>query len=379
MDVRLITDIESLSDLAEAWNSLAERTRARPFQRFDWLATWERTLGTAAHVAPRVATLWHGKRLLAVLPLCMSRHKGLRLVEWLGARASDYCDALIDPAVEHDVLQRLWTVLLQERAFDIAGFSHVRADACVAPWLGTLKPWPETVETATGIDIEWPDGAAWLAGLGADARKSIGYALRRMRRLGFEFEVLERGERHDGVVDALMHMKRAWLERRGMHGYLLESAGTEFLRAAAGALAASGTLHLSAIRSRDAIAACHLGFLHEGVLHYYMPTYNPEWAKYGFGSLLRDLLIMWSADRGLRRFDMLLGAHDYGSRYTLTRETVRTLVVPRTAVGRACVSAYRLISGSGCSGTPTAAAPLGPADDRVSLGRGAADAWPGKR
>jgi CelD/BcsL family acetyltransferase involved in cellulose biosynthesis len=107
-------------------------------------------------------------------------------------------------------------------------------------------------------------------------------------------------------------------------------------------MAASGSLHLSAIRSNEAIVACHLGFLRDGVFYYYLPTYDARWSKYSPGTLHRNLLIMSACDLGVRRFDMLLGAHDYKSRYDVTAEPVRTFVVPRGLLGRAAVSCYRL-------------------------------------
>jgi CelD/BcsL family acetyltransferase involved in cellulose biosynthesis len=50
---------------------------------------------------------------------------------------------------------------------------------------------------------------------------------------------------------------------------------------------------------------------------------------------------MWGCDSGQKRFDLLLGAYDYKSEYNCTLEPVRTLVLPRSLLGRAAVSVYR--------------------------------------
>ncbi|MGH8207980.1 MAG: GNAT family N-acetyltransferase, partial [Steroidobacteraceae bacterium] len=74
----------------------------------------------------------------------------------------------------------------------------------------------------------------------------------------------------------------------------------------------------------------------------YMPSYDLSLQKYGFGNLLREALIMWACDNGVRRLDLLLGDEEYKTQYDFTREPVRTLVIGRGLLGKAIVALYRL-------------------------------------
>jgi CelD/BcsL family acetyltransferase involved in cellulose biosynthesis len=290
-----------------------------------------------------VATLWRADRLVALLPLALRRYNGVRMLEWVGAKASDYCDALVLES-EHaePALNELWRQLFAQGGFDVARMGQVRTDAHIFGTLSAARPWTETREQSVGIDIVWPSGDAWLASHTGKSREPITRRLHRMVKMGFEFHVLQRGEPYQPLIDAVIAQKTAWLRERGLANFLMEPQGPAFLRAAAEELTASGSVHLSVVRSKERIAACHLGFMRDGVLYYYMPTYDPEWAKCSFGSLQRDALLMWACDQGLRRFDLLLGTHDYKTRYPVSPEELRTLVVPRGIVGRAAVWYYRV-------------------------------------
>jgi len=120
-----------------------------------------------------------------------------------------------------------------------------------------------------------------------------------------------------------------------------EPGGVEFLQAAVAGSARRGELHLSTVQRADHIAACDLAFVRNGIIYSYIASFDPEYAKYSFGRVLTDSLLMWACDSGFRRLDLLLGAYDYKTEYNCTLEPVRTLVFSRGLLGRAALSLYR--------------------------------------
>ena len=261
----------------------------------------------------------------------------------VGARSGDYFDVLLDPALEVvPTLDRLWEAVKRERGVDLARFGQVRVDARVGPWLDRQRAWVETREEAVGIPITWRSGEQWVAELSSSRKKAFRQRARQLERQGLVFHVWDGSEPLDPILDAVIRQKRAWLESRSLDGLLLSDEGADFLRAVTRGLAARGVLHLSMMRSDEGIAACHLGFLHDGVLYYYLPTYDARWKKEGVGTVLLEMLIMWASEHGVRRFDMLLGAHGYKERYPITAEAVQTRVIAVGVAGYAALSAYRL-------------------------------------
>jgi CelD/BcsL family acetyltransferase involved in cellulose biosynthesis len=284
--------------------------------------------------------LWDGDSLAAVLPLTLRRYKGVRLLEWIGARVTDYCDAIVAPGVDgQEALRLLWRTLNREIGFDVLRLGQVRSDAVVSRFLEQLDPWVETQEGAFSIPLSWSTGADWLASRSSKRRDSTRQRLRYMEKNGFEFKVWRTPE--PDVLDAALEQKQAWVKSRNVESFVTDPQGPEFLHTLAQTMSARGLLHLSAIRSAQRIVACHVGFVRGDTFYFYQPTYDAAFAKQSFGTSLRELLIMWACDQGLQRFDLLLGAHEYKLQYAAVEQAVRTLVVPGSLLGRAAVAYYR--------------------------------------
>jgi CelD/BcsL family acetyltransferase involved in cellulose biosynthesis len=344
MVVRLIEDEAAFDLLEQPWTLLAAAAGARPFQEFCWAKAWIQTIGKSDGRKLRIATAWNGPRLLAVLPLVRRRYLGARLLEWIGARVTDYCDALVDPSIDaSSALLTLWAALMARGDCDVVRLGQVRGDAKISALFqaAQLDPWVETREQTYFVPVRWSSGEEWLNEQSAHARKQAKYDLRRLAREGFEYYVWESPDAYEPLIEAIIAQKSAWIASKGLGILLGHPDGPDFLRKCAAAMAARGTLHLSAFRSSKGFAACHLGFYQHGVLYGYMPTYDSACASYSPGTAIRDALIMWACDHGARRVDLLRGVDDYKLRYQPEPEQLQTFVIPHGAIGRACVSAYR--------------------------------------
>jgi CelD/BcsL family acetyltransferase involved in cellulose biosynthesis len=342
--VRLIEDEASFEMLEEPWSLLATAAGARPFQDFCWANAWTQTIGRSDGRKLRVATAWDGARLLAVLPLVRRRYLGARLLEWIGAKVTDYCDVLVDPSTDaSSALLALWTAITARGDCDVIRLGQVRGDAKINELFqaAQLDPWVETREQVYFVPIRWSSGEEWLNEQSAHARKQAKYDLRRLSKAGFEYYVWESPDAYEPLIEAIIAQKSAWLASKGLGTLLDHPDGPQFLRKCVAAMAKRGALHLSGFRSSKGFAACHLGFYQNGVLYGYMPTYDSAWASYSPGSAIRDAFIMWACDHGARRVDLLRGVDSYKLRYQPDSEPLQTFVIPRGAIGKAFVSAYR--------------------------------------
>jgi|SRR5579872_2418087 len=342
MQIQLVENHADFMRLESAWRELAQRCGARVFQRFEWAHAWFSTLGRRDNHGLCVVTGWDGSRLVAVLPLTIRRYKGIWLAEWMGARTGDYFDALIDPQLDRiRSVDLLWNALCRGK-IDIARFGQVRTDALIYPWLEQQGAWVETHEETVGIPIVWGSGQQWLEAKSASQRSKFRNRARKFASLGLTFKVWQASEPLDPLLDFLIEHKRAWLQAHSEDGYLMTEDGADFLRDMCRSLAARGVLHVSYIRSQDAIAACHVGFLQDDILYYYMPTYDKKLMKHSVGTELLDRLVMWACDQGLQRLDMLRGMYAYKERYEISSESLQTRTLAVSSVGQVALSAYQL-------------------------------------
>jgi CelD/BcsL family acetyltransferase involved in cellulose biosynthesis len=342
MDAEIVEDIGALPALKGAWAALADRARARPFQEPAWSTAWLATRGAADGYRPMVAVLRAGERLIGVLPLARRRYHGVRLLEWAGVGTLDYADALVDPSVGRPAaLRAMWQAVRLRGGFDVVRLGQVRSDAACVDLIEELGARVEGDAPAFAVPVAWADGQAWLRSLPKRSRQAVTYGLRRLAGEGVAFRVGEAAGSRTELLDALLRQKLAWHEATGLEGLAIKPGGAEFVRTLAEAMAARGMLHLSALRSDEAVVACHLGFVRDGVLYYYLPTYDRAFAKHGPGHLLLSCLLMWCCDNGLRRLDLLVGPEPYKLRFHPTVETVRTFVLSGSALGRVAVTAHR--------------------------------------
>jgi CelD/BcsL family acetyltransferase involved in cellulose biosynthesis len=342
ISVEIIEDRAAFAGLEAPWRALDELPGVHPFQQFGWVSAWLNTLGSVRAGELRVGALWRGERLAAVLPLCVRRYRGVRILEWMGARVADYCDALVDPRLDDKTaLSTLWQAIHRRGGFDLARFNHVREDAHIFSTLEDRRPWTETLEHAGGVPIRWSTGEQWLQQQSASMRDRVKYNARRMAKAGYEVHVWQPPNPYAPIIDVLVAQKRPWLAARGLSSMICEPEGVQFLHAAVDESAKRGELHLSVVRKDGHIAACDLAFVRNGVIYSYLGSFDPDLAKYSYGRVLMDRLVMWACDNGMRRYDLLLGAYGYKSEYGCTLEPVRTQVIARTLIGRAALALYR--------------------------------------
>jgi CelD/BcsL family acetyltransferase involved in cellulose biosynthesis len=342
MEVRLIDDSKGFAELEAAWNVLLCADVSHPFQEFGWCDAWLKTIGTTAGRRPHVLTLWEGADLIGVLPLTARRFKGVRILEWIGARSADYCDVILDPRLNRSAaLRRMWDGLKGIGNFDVLRMGQVRVDAKVNQFFTGGSPWVETLEKTYCFPITWQNGESWVQAQSAKSRARIRRGSRRMAELGLEFHIWQPGEPLQPFVECVIQQKLEWIVQRNAESFLTEPEGRQFVRDAATALAKSGSLHLSVMKSVDAVVATHLGFYRGGTLYYYMPTYQSSWRKHRVGTALLDALVMWACDHGVSHFDMLRGSYEYKTDYGVNSEDLRTLVIGNGLLGKAALSFYR--------------------------------------
>jgi len=344
LTTRLIEAEAAFAQLEEPWSRLSTAARTRPFQDFGWISAWAQTIGRTEGRELRIATLWDGSHLVGILPMVRRRYLGVRMLEWAGARAAEYCDAIIHPNVDtRRALLKLWSAITSRADYDVIRLSQVRGDARIGALFQAagIDPWVESQESTYRIPVCWHSGPDWLNQQTAHARKELRYDLRRLAKEGCEFYVWSAPDPYEPLLETVIEQKSAWLARQRRGTLYDHPLGSRFLRKCVAAMAAKGSLHLCGLRSARGFAACHLGFYQQGVLYGYMLTYDPAWARYSPGAALRASLIMWACDNGVAAIDLLRGADRFKLQYGPQPEPLQTFVIPRGLIGNICLLAYR--------------------------------------
>ncbi|GGB07315.1 acetyltransferase [Brucella endophytica] len=337
--LEIVESPDRLAAVEEPWTRLWRECDGLIFQSHGWVSAWWKTLGRPEQTGLRIGLAWKGDRLIAVIPLAITRRKGLRFLEWAAAAHSDYCDILCAPECPDAVLDALWARLCKAGGFDLAFINRLLPDAAArrvfspGKRTGVRLHLNHRQEISYRIAGDWQSGAAWFKTRSTNARQNHRRKLKMLENGGaLRIRLLGPDEPLEPVLDRLVALKRHWLEKSGRSSELFEGGGPA-LKALVDVLARAGILHLFVIERDGIVVAVSVNFVQHNTMMVWMPTYDAEFARASPGLLLLFEYVQWSIDHGLGMVDLLCGEEAYKGRVATHTVTLETLVGARTAKG----------------------------------------------
>jgi CelD/BcsL family acetyltransferase involved in cellulose biosynthesis len=343
-----LTPVADLEGLAGRWRELEGRAESSFFQSWGWVGSWLRTLPPEAR--PLVLMGWDGDRLVALAALGRAAERRRGVVRSRTLRVSETGQPALDTlTVEHngllleagreaEVLARLLPVLTRQglpwdelvvSGLDAAALPRYREAARGAGL------WPRVRLSRPGffVDLEAvrAEGGDFLATLGASARQQIRQSLRGYARSG-PITLREAGSPEEALafLEALRELHQRRWEARGQPG----AFGSEFARAFHQALIREclprGEVQLAAVFAGDAPLGYVYNFRYRGAVSNYQGgfVYGPEpWRRPGL--VAHALLVQQALERGLRRYDLLMGDQRYKRSLAREREEMVWLRIQR--------------------------------------------------
>jgi CelD/BcsL family acetyltransferase involved in cellulose biosynthesis len=323
------------TDVEVQWDDLADAAGASPFVRPGWINAWA---GSFRRQRPRLLALSDSGRLLAALPLMLSRRRLRSPTNWHtgdfgslsadDARAVSLFEALLASRATTVDLSHIDAADLQrfETAAKAAGRLQVSWVQQESPFVDTTAPW----EAYTSVrDTRW------------------------LRQLGKRRAQLER--RGELVLD--IQLGDTNLESLLEEGFRLEATGWKggsgtavlsnpetqrFYWEVARWAAQKGLLRLAFLRL-DGRAIAFDFCLEDDRRHYFLKTgFDPALKPQAPGLILRHDMIRRAFDLGLQSYELLGGAESYKLAWTNeTRARYRALAFRRSPAGLAMWLAYR--------------------------------------
>jgi CelD/BcsL family acetyltransferase involved in cellulose biosynthesis len=136
-----------------------------------------------------------------------------------------------------------------------------------------------------------------------------------------------------GVVAAL-HARR-WSDQYTSTIFSSSTAGQRFYAEACRRYQERGLLDLTLLEVDGHAVAGSIGFVDRGTYYYYLPAWDPALAALAPSSLLLAHLIERAYERGLHRFDFMLGEEPYKASWaTGERRTVNVVLGSQTLRGQ---------------------------------------------
>jgi len=321
-DIRLSVH-EELSAVEQDWRDFERRADGTVFQSFDWLATWQRHIGTLASVRPAIVVGRDAGGILFMLPLATRAAGFARELTWLGSGLCDYNAPLLAQGFAERFDRAGFTALWADIAHCLQGNARHRYDVVNLTKMPAMVGGQPNPMLHLGVTVN-PSGA-YLTHLTGDwetfyAAKRSSTTRRRDRskrkRLSESGEVrmINPDSAADILctLDILMTQKARLFAHMGVGNLFARPGHAEFYRALVSEPATRPLVHVSRLDVGTTAAAVNLGLTWRGCYYHLLASYDDgELSRFGPGAAhLHDLLHL-AIDRGFRIFDFTIGDERY--------------------------------------------------------------------
>ncbi|WFU33007.1 GNAT family N-acetyltransferase [Bradyrhizobium brasilense] len=339
-----IAAVDVVHDLDAAemiWRSLENSSHSiTPFQRFDFLAPWQREVGERAGLSPFIVIARDGDgQPRGLLPLALQTALGVRRASFMGGEHATFNMGLWERgfalgATKAD-LHAFMAMLAKRDKVDVLALRQQPAQ-----WRGVqnplaLLPHEPLVLNCPMRTIE----------PGATAANLIGNPSRRMklkqRKLleltGYRYHVASTDADIARLLDWFFRVKSERLAERKVSNVFAERAVEKFIRAACTTRLSHGdrVIEIHALECDEEVIAI-FALAADG--HRFSTMFNTytlsDNAKFSPGLLLMQEIIHHFAGQHYRAFDFGLGSHDYKRLFCKDDEPLFDSFIPLTRLGR---------------------------------------------
>ncbi len=307
-------------DEAEAmWRSFEAVAECWPFQHFDFLSTWHRTIGNDEQIAPCIARVDRDDgRPLMLLPLGIERRGSMRVLSWLGGQVADYKGPLLLPDASEELISGGFATLWRNVLRELPAFDTIHFDS--QPELIGSQRNPFTTlavqDHPSSAHYSLLDGdlSSYVASKrSSKSRWQMRRKYARLKELGAVEWVMPVEE--SGIVpvmSALFEQKSRNYAELGVRDLFARPAYREFYLEMAKEHARSGLVNLSALTLNGEVVAAHWGLVARKRFFFLMPSYaDGEVQRYSPGNILLQHLFEWCFENGIEAFDFTVGDETY--------------------------------------------------------------------
>jgi CelD/BcsL family acetyltransferase involved in cellulose biosynthesis len=343
-----IAGIEVFSDVAlaePAWRSLEREAIATPYQRFDFLAPWQRHVGRHAGVRPFVVTGFdrHGRPAF-LWPLGMEKKGPLRIVRFLGGKHANFNFALWrgDAAASLGAadLRNLLARVGSDHGIDLYALLRQPAswDGAANPF--ALLPHQRSADDCARLVLQGTGAQVIEQALSAAMRGRLRTKERKLKKLaGYRYFRADAGQ-IDRLLDAFFPLKAAHMGAQGIANAFAQPGVEAFVREVC--QLGSSLIEIHALEGDGEILAIFVAITDGRRFSLMFNTYTrSDHARQSPGLVLLVHVITQCADRGLQIFDLGVGEAGYKSFFCKEPEPLFDSFLPLTTAGRLAAMAAR--------------------------------------
>jgi CelD/BcsL family acetyltransferase involved in cellulose biosynthesis len=349
-EVASIRIFEHLAAAEPFWRRIeAGHPLASAYQRFDFLAAWQRHVGTQSGVTPFIVVGCDpGGEPAFLWPFGRTRVGPIEVAQFLGSKHANFNLGLW----RRDLAEAITARGLRE-ILDRVARSEPRADLLALysqpfGWNGIANPFAllshqSSVDHSMRLAIDRPGEATIKKVLSSATRSRLRGKQRKLEALpGFRYFRADTPADIDRLLDTFLAAKSIHMAQQGLTNVFAVPGVAEFMRSACHCRLPDGrhVIDIHALEADGEMLAMFAVAADEYRCSSMFNTYTlGEHSRHSPGLILLRHMVVDSADRGLRAFDLGVGKADYKSIFCDEVEPLFDSFIGLTAIGKLAVPA----------------------------------------
>ena len=350
-----IARVDILDDLDAAetiWRSLeAQQPFLTPYQRFDFLAAWQRRVGEHERTSPFIVVATDAERRpLLLLPLALSRACGVRIASFMGGKHTTFNMALWDRGFAT-------TATAADLAALLSGLrAHAAVDALALTrqplrwrdWANpfALLPHQPSVNGCPVLDIA--PGSAPAALISNSFRRRLKSKERKLQALsGFRHHVAGDDAEAGRLLDWFFRVKPLRMAEQRLPNVFADPGVEDFIRDICNAVTPDGRrlVDIHALECDEEVIALFAGVADGHRFSMMFNTYTlSEHARYSPGLILIRTIVDHYAARGFRALDLGIGSDEYKRLFCKTDDPIFDSFLALSDRGRIAAAAMAAVA-----------------------------------
>jgi len=350
-----IAHIDVITDLAAAepiWRGLDGGTdTCTPYQRFDFLAVWQRQVGELKQASPYIVVAYDGEhRPLLLLPLALRRRLGVRVAAFMGDKHATFnmplCDKTFAGQADADDLKTLLAKLCDHASVDVLALTQQpqRWRELKNPF-ALLKHQP-SVNPCPVLTIA--PGSAPAALISHSLRRRLKSKERKLERLpGYRYRVATTDAEITRLLDWFFRTKPLRMAAQKLPNVFGEPGVEDFVREACTTRLAGGrhAIDIHALECDEEVIALFAGVADDQRFSMMFNTYTmSDHSRYSPGLILIRHIVDYYAAQGFRTLDLGSGLDDYKRLFCNGDEPIFDSFIPLSVHGKLAAPAMSTLN-----------------------------------
>jgi CelD/BcsL family acetyltransferase involved in cellulose biosynthesis len=350
-----IAAVDIVRDLGEAeaiWRSLESSEQfSTPYQRFDFLAPWQRQVGEREGLKPFIVIAYDAERRpLLLLPLALSHRYGVRIARFMGGKHATFNMALWDREFAADATpQDLDALIAAIRAR--SGADVLALTQQPQRWRDSQNPMALLPHQASVNDcplLTMVPGAEPASRISTSFRRRLRSKERKLQALaGYRYGVAGTDAEIGRLLDAFFRIKPLRMAEQKLPNVFAEPGVEDFIRGACMTARTGGghVIDVHALECDDEVIAIFAGVADENRFSMMFNTYTmSENSRHSPGLILMRYIIDHYAERGYHALDLGIGSDEYKRQFCRGDEPIFDGFIPLSLRGKLAAAAMSAVN-----------------------------------